>query len=949
MAFNYQKALDAGATEDQVLQYLTQTREYDIDGALKGGATKKQVIEYLSQDRKTTPPEKKKKPFNVDQGLFFTVKDLITKPEARTQAIQDIKDIPKDVADSALVKFFAPSAKKFTETIAGASVADGGLASDILRVPVDILTLGGGTRTKKAIEAAREAEKGRLEGLQKLTERIKEKKEKGEDVTLLVKALQAGLSEPGLNEADMNPALRKTAKQIAGEALGALSEVLLFTGLPGVSGAPGQIAKTVAQPSTFFRGAVKGAVRGLGTGGLFGTARGVSSGLQKNERVEDIVGEAIQQGTIGAVVGGVLGAGLGGLSGWLRGRQIRHQKIEEGLKATRQPADVIEYTKDTTGKIQIDPIAKEALRVGYDPRDVQFIKNSKPEDFTAYREMFDIGKKVSADRTVTQRAEEVGGKTLLNQAKFLFDQKKAVGAQLGEAVKKMGTKPIDVTQYADDYISNLEDAGVTIKRGVLKFDNSRYANTPSTQKYLQKVFDYLKPNQTGKVILPADRINTIRQTMRTDLDLGASTKELADQATRALENVYEGLRKPLVEASDDYAVLSNNYARLSNGLKDFTNLIGKRFRLDSDFAARRAGEVGSRVLGNASATTLQTVSNLEKLAQEFGMKGGGSAVNQFNFANLLQREVFPDLVPPGSLQGRITSGVEQAASGIKEAAGIISDVQQGSGGLTARGFDAVMKILKVARGITPEAHVKALEQLISAGQQAGAVTKIADVASGGASGVVSSGSKKAAEILKNALPTAKTGKYSLEKVAQMISESQGGTLADSAAIKAGGTVVGQSGNIVQPGAYVAADIIRKGADLTARVQDVAQKIGRLDAPGFNHRLAIQDFLKKINWNGMSLDSITKAGLDVIDDAGKYITPPSFARAGTALVPSEVIEKLQGIKRANPMLFTKAQKAGSVDDFIDSVVKAGKTTRENVSIPILNDFYNKVMKLTNKIK
>jgi len=57
------------------------------------------------------------------------------------------------------------------------------------------------------------------------------------------------------------------------------------------------------------------------------------------------------------------------------------------------------------------------------------------------------------------------------------------------------------------------------------------------------------------------------------------------------------------------------------------------------------------------------------------------------------------------------------------------------------------------------------------------------------------------------------------------------------------------------------------------------------------------------------------------------------------------EEAQALKRANPMLFRRAQKAKSVDEFIDSVVKADKTTREHVSIPVLTGVYNRVKALT----
>ena len=59
-------------------------------------------------------------------------------------------------------------------------------------------------------------------------------------------------------------------------------------------------------------------------------------------------------------------------------------------------------------------------------------------------------------------------------------------------------------------------------------------------------------------------------------------------------------------------------------------------------------------------------------------------------------------------------------------------------------------------------------------------------------------------------------------------------------------------------------------------------------------------------------------------------------------------ELEGIKKTNPMLFKFAQKSTSIDEFIDKVVEYNKTTKENVSIPALTDFYNKVKGSTKEV-
>lgn len=52
--------------------------------------------------------------------------------------------------------------------------------------------------------------------------------------------------------------------------------------------------------------------------------------------------------------------------------------------------------------------------------------------------------------------------------------------------------------------------------------------------------------------------------------------------------------------------------------------------------------------------------------------------------------------------------------------------------------------------------------------------------------------------------------------------------------------------------------------------------------------------------------------------------------------------LDGLRRVNPQLFNDATKSKNFDDFVDRVVKRGKTKIENVSVPALREFYDKVI-------
>ncbi len=85
----------------------------------------------------------------------------------------------------------------------------------------------------------------------------------------------------------------------------------------------------------------------------------------------------------------------------------------------------------------------------------------------------------------------------------------------------------------------------------------------------------------------------------------------------------------------------------------------------------------------------------------------------------------------------------------------------------------------------------------------------------------------------------------------------------------------------------------------------------------------------------------QAAPEAVRPPGEVVTPEIAPTPPTAEVVPPVVEELEGLKRANPALFRRAEKASNTEDFIDSVIKAGKTTRDKVSIPALTNFFNRV--------
>ena len=94
-----------------------------------------------------------------------------------------------------------------------------------------------------------------------------------------------------------------------------------------------------------------------------------------------------------------------------------------------------------------------------------------------------------------------------------------------------------------------------------------------------------------------------------------------------------------------------------------------------------------------------------------------------------------------------------------------------------------------------------------------------------------------------------------------------------------------------------------------------------------------------------IDALRSDAEDLLDQVTGVTPPAPVARPEPVEGVPEVTEELEELKRVNPQLFRRAQKASNVEEFIASVIKADKTTRDKVSIPALTNFFNRVKGVT----
>lgn len=377
-------------------------------------------------------------------------------------------------------------------------------------------------------------------------------------------------------------------------------------------------------------------------------------------------------------------------------------KADDVIDESRKiPADVIKYSVGADGKKVVDEKATEALKAGISDQDIAFIKNASPEDKKIFDKAMKVAEQAAKDKTYSRQPIEQAGKVLIDQAETVEGARQKVGQELGTLRAKLGNNPVTITDTADVFYKDLDDAGIRVTNDGLDFSKSKYANVPKVQKIIESVHERIAGLGDESNVKTVDMI---RQQLGTEVDLGTLEGNLDKSAKRILQKVYGGLGDNIAFIDTDYAELSNEYSKLTSAMDYFQRALGKDFEATNINSSLRAGEVGRRILGNASSRPLTIVENIQDLARQYGYNKNVDARSQFLFASFLE-DLF-GTTQTHSLQSQITKGVNNA----EEATGALTDVATGNAsGLLSK---AVRKGINLVRNITPERQIEAVRALI---------------------------------------------------------------------------------------------------------------------------------------------------------------------------------------------------------------------------------------------
>lgn len=528
-----------------------------------------------------------------------------------------------------------------------------------------------------------------------LMKKIRQRKAEGADTARLESALTQLRSSMDVNadaQKDFTDSL-VTDKEVIGSAL------RLAGTFAGPKIGAGVASKVGGAGTGVVEGVKQGAKIGAATGVIEGGIHGAGVGLEQNKDAAGIAGSAIVGSALGGVTGGVLGGAIGGVTGRMKANQEFAKKTEELL--TTKPDSTVAKYKLEGSKVVNDPLAKEAIKQGFDEGNVSIIKGASTADKSKFSKAVDILEKGQTDPKykAVNRPSDVIGDSVLERFKVVNNANKAAGKQLDVVAKGLQGKQANPTPAVQAFIDDLDDLGVQFKNGKAVYSGSQIEGLKEPQKIIDLVV-----KRMNSVSDDAYEMHKLKKFIDEQVTFGKTSGGLTGRS----ESILKGLRTNLDDILDntftDYNQVNTTYATTRNAIDDFMTSAGSRFDPTAKNANARVGTLARRILSNAQSRTevLNAMQNLQDVAEANGGKFADDIVSQTVFVNDLERMFGTNA--PTSLAGEVTKGVQRAKT-------VTGKLRQ-SEGLFDLALDLGAEGIEKARGIDEEGAIKAIRALL---------------------------------------------------------------------------------------------------------------------------------------------------------------------------------------------------------------------------------------------
>ena len=281
--------------------------------------------------------------------------------------------------------------------------------------------------------------------------------------------------------------------------------------------------------------------------------------------------------------------------------RVQRSELEAG---TGQGGTAAIQTKGSGLGIKTDPLGKQAVDMGWEPRTVAMIKTATPETRALMLEQIDLYRAYKANERSMKRPWQPVGRALEERLVFLQDQMTAANTTKNKIARdNFAGLRVDTMPVATELTEMFSQMGIKFERGADgklkgKYEDTDIEFSPSAQRQIDVAADLMfrqPPPDAARLHRMKLQIDNLIDEVK--LDKGG----ISAKGEEVLLTLRSGINDALRQASPEYASLNDFLHQSISIMDDIQKGIGTTVKLSGPSAARDLGRQSRRLESNTIA------------------------------------------------------------------------------------------------------------------------------------------------------------------------------------------------------------------------------------------------------------------------------------------------------------------------------------------------------------
>jgi len=361
-------------------------------------------------------------------------------------------------------------------------------------------------------------------------------------------------------------------------------------------------------------------------------------------------------------------------------------------------------------------VVTDAVKQGFEPRDIKFLSTISEADKKPMQEMFDLAENGAGDlraQYAGKRPADVVGDSVLQPLRELQKVNSAAGEAVDSTARALAGTPVDASQVAKTAYTEFEKAGVRVmspeehlnataqalldgKKAPSRFnyEKSAFKKTPAIQKQLDNALSDLPEGE-----MDAYDLHRFKKSIDQIVEFSkTSDKPMTRDAEAILKNIRHSADEVLDSNFANYNKANTDFRATRDVIDNAHEVMGAKTDFLDSKANMRVGQATRQLFNNATKRQdmFNFLQNLQETATKYGISTEKNPVDQALFAQVLE-SVYGTPAITG-LQGEVGKAFR---TGVR----LLTDTK---GTLVDKGIEAIEKL----QGVSPEEKKRVLQMFL---------------------------------------------------------------------------------------------------------------------------------------------------------------------------------------------------------------------------------------------